>query len=72
METAPSFTPMYRYELADVLKISVSTLARKLKQKEVELPAGILSPRDQKRVFDALWYPDPEWKKLFESLDDEA
>jgi hypothetical protein len=62
---------MYRKELADLLNISLSSLARKLAKKNVELPHGAIEPHDQKRVFQALWYPNIAWKQAFEALDDE-
>lgn len=54
----PSFIKaMTRREIANLLGIGEHTLKRKLKEKGISLPKGLVTPQAQKNIFDALWYP---------------
>jgi hypothetical protein len=55
-----------KQEIADLLGISTDTLRRRLKEKKIDIPTGLLSPHDQKRIFDALWYPDHHAKEDYD------
>ena len=51
-----------RKELAGEYGIDRKTLAKILKQRQIELPPGLLSPEWVERVYDALGHPDRERK----------
>lgn len=56
--------PKTRREIADELNISVSTLRRRLLAAGVDLPTGLVYPTNQRRIYEALYYPTylkPEW-----------
>ena len=65
MEKSPKeLRPKTRREIAEELKISVSTLRRRLTAAEVDLPSGLVYPADQRSIYEALYYPPhlkPEW-----------
>jgi DNA invertase Pin-like site-specific DNA recombinase len=57
-----------RQEIADLLGISTDTLRRRIKENGIVLPHGLVSPQQQKLVFDALWYPAAHPKEAYASF----
>ena len=47
-----------RKEFAEMLGISTRTLERKLNDAQIELPKGLLSPKDQLMIREALGFID--------------
>lgn len=47
-----------RKEFAEKLGISTRTLERKLKDAQIELPKGLLSPKDQSTIKEVLGFMD--------------
>jgi hypothetical protein len=47
-----------RKEFAEMLGIATRTLERKLKDTQIELPKGLLSPKDQLMIKEALGFID--------------
>ena len=47
-----------RKEFAEMLGISTHTLERKLNDAQIELPKGLLSPKDQLMIREALGFID--------------
>jgi DNA invertase Pin-like site-specific DNA recombinase len=68
MKEPPAIKAMTRREIAQLLGIEEHTLKRKLDQKGIALPKGIVPPQCQKVIFDALWYPSIYTKGDFDSL----
>lgn len=60
--------PKTRQEIARELKISARTLSRKLIEKNIILPSGLVCPEDQKKIYNAFWYPNEQIKLDIENI----
>ncbi len=50
--------PLTKQELADMMGISLSTLQRKLKEVNLIIPRGLISPKQKKVILELLdWVP---------------
>ncbi len=56
-------TPKTREQIAYELGISVTTLWRRLKAHNIQLPKGLVFPQDQERIRAALGYISEDMKK---------
>ena len=59
----------YKKEIAREYGFTVKTLSRKLKQKEVVLTRGLLSPEQQEQIYNQLEYPPRVDPKDYEEGD---
>ncbi len=66
MESTITIKAKTRQEIAALLGITTDTLRRRLKENGIALPHGLVSPQQQKLIFDALWYPDGCPKEVYE------
>lgn len=57
-----------RQEIAGLLGISTDTLRRRLKEKCISLPHGLVLPQQQKLVFNTFWYPEACPKEMYASF----
>ncbi len=55
-----------RQQLADELGISRATLSRKLKKSKIEIPKGLLAPKDQNKIL-ALFGVEKDEKNFVET-----
>jgi hypothetical protein len=67
MPNTPTIKAMTRREIANLLGLEEHTFKRKLKDKGISLPKGLVSPHWQKIIFDALWYPPGYTKEDFDA-----
>lgn len=68
MPMPPSIKAMTRREIAHLLGMEEHTFARKLKNKGIELPKGLVAPQWQKAIFDAFWYPPAYRREDFDAF----
>jgi len=52
------FTTKTRQQIAEEYGIHRSTLDRKLKKLNIQLPRGTIMPKDIKRIYEALGWPE--------------
>lgn len=58
-EERSDLRPKTRQEIAKELNICSKTLRRRLLAAGIDLPGGLVLPADQKRIYEALYYPPP-------------
>lgn len=51
-------SPKTRQQIAEEYGIHRNTLYKKLKEKGIKLPTGLLMPPDIKKIYDTLGYPE--------------
>lgn len=68
-EMKEEISPMSRGELADRLGISRSTLMRRMQEREIRLPNGLISPKDVVKICISLGWPVfSGYQELYESM----
>jgi uncharacterized protein YjcR len=53
-----NYTTKTRLQIADEYGVSPRTLRRWLKRDHIQVTAGLLSPKDQARIYEALGHPE--------------
>lgn len=67
----PAFppTPKTRQQIADYLGISTDTLYRRLKERDIQLPSGLIYPIDILEMFNKLGIlPPSDWPSISSDL----
>jgi hypothetical protein len=57
-----------RQQIADEYGIDYKTLMRRIKKNNIEIPSGSVFKVDQKKIYEALGYPNPTVKKQFDTI----
>lgn len=60
--------PVYKYQIAERLRMSRKTFERKLKAANIDIPRGLISPKIQEIIYKKLGY-ESIWEEIVE--DDE-
>ena len=67
-QSDPPIASKTREQLALELNYTISTFKRKLKEVSIVLPGGLISPKWQKIIYEAFWYPPGVRKMDYEDL----
>ena len=58
MKKHSPLSAMTRQEIADLYHVSTKTLRNRLKEANIDLPKGLVYPKDLKKIFDRLGWPE--------------
>jgi hypothetical protein len=60
--------PKTRVQIASEYGIDYKTLMRRLKKQEIDLPSGLIYPKNQKKIYESLGYTNAKLKADFHHL----